>query len=143
MRIGRDRIVPLRLGCAVLLVGITICIAFASAARAAPVLDPKAFLLGGRAAGEALRFDPFTLRTFPLTGVVRRPGVDAAEGVLPAGGVDPLASGSVAPVGGGGEAGPTSPRSLSTPGEPPPLPYVPPVRIPYRPPLRSPFRPPL
>ena len=138
MRIGRDRIMPLRLGCAVLLVGITICIAFASAARAAPVPDPEAFLWGGWAAEEALRFDPFTLRTF----VVRRPRVDAAEGALPAAGVDPLASGSVAPVSGGGEAGPTSPRSLSTPGDPP-LPYVPPVRIPYRPPLRSPFRPPL
>jgi len=143
VRIGRDRIMPLRLGCAVLLVGITICIAFAPAARAAPVPDPEAFLWGGWAADEALRFDPFTLRTLPLTGVVRRPSVDAAEGVLPAAGVDLPASGSVALVGGAGEAGPTSPRSLSSPGDPPPLPYVPPVRIPYRPPLRSPFRPPM
>ena len=139
MRIGRDRIMPLRLGCAVLLVGITICIAFASAARAAPVPDPEAFLWEGWAA-EALRFDPFTLRTLRFAGV-RGPRVDAAEVALPApSGGDLPAPGPRAPVSGGGEIG--RPRGLPTPGDPP-LPYVPPVRIPYRPPLRSPFRPPL
>ncbi|GAH66821.1 unnamed protein product, partial [marine sediment metagenome] len=115
----------------VLLVGTAICIVFAPAARAAPVPDPEAFLWGGWAAEDALRFDPFAL-TFPLASVVRRPSVDAAE---PSAGSSDLG-------GGGEEAGPTSPSSLSSAGDPP-LPYVPPVRIPYRPPLRSPFRPPL
>jgi len=125
------------LGIAALLIGLAA--SSAGAQQGTSRADPTAFLLGGWAADESLRFDPFSLATLPAT------KARSGSAVTPA--AAPISVSATAPSPAPAESAAASPAESITAsgatGAGVTLSLRPPIRIPYRPVLRSPFRPPL
>ena len=114
-------------GLALVVTGIVVGALLASAASAAL---GRWFVPGTWDADEALRFDPFTLKTRAVKNASPKSTARNA-------GTSVETSGDL-----GGVLVEES-LVVASPPPPPPTNYVPLPRIPYRPPLRSPYRPPL
>ena len=123
---SKKRTVSLKLIAVFAMVGVTGSMLLLVQAAVAADDDPWVLFPGTWAADQALRFDPFSLITFPARSKTRTPSAGAA---VPS-----------ADTSGSGSAEKTA---LSGSGSEMLAGYVPPPRIPYRPPLRSPFRPPI
>jgi hypothetical protein len=124
------------LGIAGLLIGLVA--SFAGAQQATKRVAQEAFLLGGWAADEALRFDPFRL----VTRAARKDPSSTA--VVPSAAPVPVSATVPSPTPTVSEAASPTESVTASDTDPPggSTSLRPPIRIPYRPPLRSPFKPP-